>query len=168
MYQTNQIAISDIDKHSGNNQFFITTILWRKYLHHSSLFIADYVVAFYATRSSIVRGITGARIIFDFVVLNTDKVYDATTGVFRCHAAGTYVFTWTVKIDKHYLHSILLKNGVTVGMALSGDGEYLTSGTNTAILNLEPGDEMSVSTGEHCCTVNIQSTVTSFSGFLLL
>ena len=63
--------------------------------------------------------------------------------MFRAPVTGAYVFSWTVvSASGHWVNVDLKKNGIFEGLAqadaINGNG----SGSNTAVLELDAGDEL--------------------------
>ena len=85
---------------------------------------------------------------FDNVVSNVGGHYDATTHQFTCQIPGYYLFTFTIgAINSDNPHVTLVKNGVDIVSAYihppSGSAiAYRSTGSNTALLYLESGDQV--------------------------
>lgn len=111
----------------------------------------------------------GYIIIFNSVVTNIHGDYNGLTGAFTCGTPGLYVFSWTIHINIHWLISDLLKNGMTVAQAYSGDDQaYKTTGTNVAVLSLDRGDVITVIVNSRIASTIILPHITNFSGYLVV
>ena len=76
---------------------------------------------------------------------NRGNGYDNSSGVFRAPIAGAYVFSWTVVNERgHWANVAIKRNGVFYGLAQAdgGSGKDNGSGSNTAVLELDAGDEV--------------------------
>ncbi|XP_069107181.1 C1q-related factor-like [Argopecten irradians] len=127
--------------------------------------------AFFATLGSqLMNAGEHQTIPFDHIVTNVGGGFNAHgTGIFRCTIPGTYVFQWTVCVADHQMaFASLIKNGAQVTLATSGrdENEY-SSGTGSAIIGLDVGDEVLLQVRDPRNSADICSGFTTFSGFLL-
>lgn len=113
----------------------------------------------------------GQNIIFDDVITNIGNAYNSHQGIFVAPVSGTYVFSATLLSHLgHNSHFYFAKNGsvvsrLYVGGLSSSSSTYDTS-SQTVILSLNPGDDVSVRNAD--ADENIWGDMyTSFAGFLL-
>ncbi|OWF48558.1 paramyosin-like [Mizuhopecten yessoensis] len=128
------------------------------------------MVAFSAALSHDYSSLTNLmEIHFDHVITNIGGSYSGNTGTFTCTHAGVYVFSWTVHAHLRYMYTELVKNGVVVGNAFSGDSQYSGTGGGSLVVQLDQGDEVWVRVSEHYSGTHIIGSrgTTMFSGFLL-
>ncbi|CAG2251810.1 unnamed protein product [Mytilus edulis] len=114
----------------------------------------------------------GQTLVFDSVYTNEGNRYDHHSGVFTGDVAGWYMFLFTIRV-RYYNHlcaTNLVKNGnrVVIGLSMSGT-KYHQHGSesNFAIIHLEIGDKVWLTTGPYdgeTCSVDDLST---FSGYLI-
>ncbi|OWF48559.1 uncharacterized protein LOC110452899 [Mizuhopecten yessoensis] len=128
------------------------------------------MVAFYAVLTHSIKPVANLiEIRFDRVITNIGGSYSGNTGTFTCTHAGVYVFSWTVHVDPRYMYTELVKNGVMVGSAFSGDSPYSGIGGGTVVVQLDQGDEVWVRVEFHVSGsyIYVDRHTTTFSGFLL-
>ncbi|XP_033727503.1 C1q-related factor-like [Pecten maximus] len=91
------------------------------------------------------------------------------TGVFLCEIPGTYVFQWTICVRGHQMaFGVLVKNGSPISTVTSGRDEIeYSSGTGSAIIELDPGDDVVLEVKDPRNSADISGGFTTFSGFLL-
>lgn len=106
--------------------------------------------------------------VFETVVTNIGNGYKERLGVFVAPVLGMYVFTTT--LVSHYgfdAHAQFMKNGqpVTV-MIVSGGGNGYDTTSQTIILILQQGDEISIQNGDPDKSF-FGGSHSIFAGFLL-
>ncbi|XP_063418562.1 collagen alpha-2(VIII) chain-like [Mytilus trossulus] len=105
---------------------------------------------------------------FDKVVINTQKGYNPTTGIFTTPLAGIYQFSYTVmSLSGKHLVVYISHNNVKQQMTWL-KGSSFETGTANNILNLKKGDQVAVKS-EGSYTIHSDSTnlYSSFSGYLI-
>ncbi|KAJ8268649.1 hypothetical protein COCON_G00138210 [Conger conger] len=114
---------------------------------------------------------TAITLVYTKVITNIGNHYSATTGIFKAPVRGAYYFTFTVFIstERGSVAGIdLCKNGVSIVSSVLWmnipNHEY---STNTAILQLEEGDEVSMRLPEGRRVYDDVCNRSTFSGFLL-
>ena len=67
------------------------------------------------------------------------------TGIFTCPIKGQYVFTWSI-LTNDKLESVLVTKGgnIRIFTQSTGERDRFNSGSNTAILDLEENDKVSI------------------------
>lgn len=106
--------------------------------------------------------------VFETVVTNIGNGYKERLGVFVAPVSGMYVFTTTLVSFYHVsAHASFIKNGqaVTVMFVSGGEAGYDTT-SQTIVLMLQQGDEISVQNGDPDKSFYGGSHST-FAGFLL-
>ncbi|XP_062589600.1 uncharacterized protein LOC134251230 [Saccostrea cucullata] len=111
-------------------------------------------------------------ILFQKVISNEGGAYNPSTGVFSAPVSGVYVFSCFILKDKTtnfvYLEVNGLKKFSIVSHSPSGSRDGLESAGNLAVLNLQQGDRVIMtSTVESNLRSASEAPSTTFSGFLL-
>ncbi|XP_061109816.1 complement C1q-like protein 2 [Conger conger] len=114
---------------------------------------------------------TAITLVYTKVITNIGNHYSATTGIFKAPVRGAYYFTFTVFIstERGSVAGIdLCKNGVSIVSSVLWmnipNHEY---STNTAILQLEEGDQVSMRLPKDHTIYDDEVNRCTFSGFLL-
>ncbi|OWF54524.1 Complement C1q-like protein 4 [Mizuhopecten yessoensis] len=107
-------------------------------------------------------------IVFDKITTNVGAQISNNTGVFSCNQPGVYVFSWQVLLQgSQYMISELTKNGMRVGSQEIGNTQNTVSGSSTAVVELDNGDEVWVSIAAHSQGSGVEPHLTMFAGFRL-
>ncbi|KAI8500952.1 positive regulation of adiponectin secretion [Branchiostoma belcheri] len=131
------------------------------------------VVAFSVARTSILEPSQDTVVTYDVVLTNVGGAYNRETGKFVTEVGGVYFFTFTgmtrnVARKDYFLR--LMKNGEKmVGLyEINGSQAHHQSSSNSAILQLQPGDEVYVllRSGSYSLYSNEHRYLT-FSGYLI-
>ncbi|XP_030286445.1 complement C1q-like protein 4 [Sparus aurata] len=113
---------------------------------------------------------TNRTLKFDTIITNVGGGYDNTSGEFTAPLTGVYYFTFSYEAKEDNKSGLsLMKNSSVIvkGADNNKKGEYLTdNGGNSAILQLQSGDKVSVQLPANHCVWTADNT-TSFSGFLI-
>ncbi|XP_021357954.1 C1q-related factor-like [Mizuhopecten yessoensis] len=128
------------------------------------------IIAFHAVLAHTIIDPGADHIVtFDHIITNIRAHYSSNTGVFTCVEVGVYQFSWMVKVYvNQWVATELVRNGVVVGTAMSGDDADWTTGTASAITMLALGDEVWVRVAKaHSVGVDIYPTFTMFNGFII-
>ncbi|KAL3853103.1 hypothetical protein ACJMK2_016680 [Sinanodonta woodiana] len=97
------------------------------------------VIAFTATLSKETRHFPGQTVIFNNVKLNEGNCYDSSTGRFRAHFRGLYIFSVTIrKGTGTHIHLLIMKDDVEIGRIFSGTSSF-DSGSVTVVTVMEKG-----------------------------
>ncbi|KAI8500948.1 positive regulation of adiponectin secretion [Branchiostoma belcheri] len=132
------------------------------------------VVAFSVVRTSFLENPTGDTVVtYDVVLTNVGGAYNQETGKFVAEVGGVYFFTFTgmtrnVARKNYFLR--LMKNGEKmVGLYESnGSQAHYQSSSNSAILQLQPGDEVYVLLGSGSYSLHSGANrYLTFSGYLI-
>jgi hypothetical protein len=125
-------------------------------------------IAFYAMMSKNTPSINlQYPLKFDVVKTNQGNAYHPNTGVFMVPQTGTYVFTWTVRIDIHNAHSTeLIVNTESVGIVHLSTGETtIGEVTGIVVVHVNAGDDVFVRTFGNYNSGFITSDVAGRSSF---
>ncbi|KAK7118704.1 hypothetical protein R3I94_022261 [Phoxinus phoxinus] len=126
-------------------------------------------VAFYAGLRNPQEGYEVLR--FDDVVTNIGNNYDGSTGKFVCKVPGTYFFTYNVLMrggDGTSMWADLMKNGQVRASAIAQDQDQSYDyASNTAILHLDPGDEIFIKLDGGKAHGGNSNKYSTFAGFIL-
>ncbi|XP_060925568.1 complement C1q subcomponent subunit B [Limanda limanda] len=87
-----------------------------------------------------------------------------TNGSFTCVIRGVYFFSFHISAKSRVCLNLMKNTNVQMTLCDTADGFLVTSGS--AVLELDPGDTVSVHTTRYINTLTIQST-TTFTGFLV-
>eukprot|EP00058_Branchiostoma_floridae_P009983 XP_002595471.1 hypothetical protein BRAFLDRAFT_69143 [Branchiostoma floridae] len=131
------------------------------------------VVAFSVARTSSLKKPSSDTILtYDVVLSNVGGAYNQETGKFVATVGGVYFFTFTGKAEyrassSYFVH--LMKNGSPmVGLyEYNGGSRHHQSSSNSAILQLQPGDEVWVELRSGHSLDSDGSRYLTFSGFLI-
>ncbi|XP_033914366.1 complement C1q-like protein 2 [Acipenser ruthenus] len=112
---------------------------------------------------------TPTTLVFSNTFINLGNSYNPSTGIFTAFVKGTYYFSFTVFLNSNSkMFTSLMKNKdrvVSVWDNYSPDSN--DSGSNTAIVQLEVGDNVYVKLYEERQIYDDGTGYTSFCGFLL-
>ena len=127
--------------------------------------------AFTAVKTNSQIGIVGEMVTFQEVPTNIGNHFSLSTNIFICQHPGTYIFMFSIGVGAASDPIVLLvKNGnPVVGAGTRTDPESsLGQGTNSAILNLEVGDQvwLEFSNYDGRRVFSDRHRFTSFSGIL--
>ncbi|XP_069122546.1 complement C1q tumor necrosis factor-related protein 3-like [Argopecten irradians] len=124
-------------------------------------------VAFFSSLKHLLTDVANEQAIhFENVVTNNGGHYSQNTGVFTCPIEGTYVFSWTIYASgAQYIDTELVKNSVAVAYSRAGDSAYHEASSTSAIVNLNPGDEVWIRVKERSPGADIKPMVSMFCGF---
>ena len=125
--------------------------------------------AFTAARTFDLHGPSNSAkdLTFDVTISNIGGHFDSDTGHYRCAINGTYFFTFSIGHNRDTL-VVLLKNGKkVVGVHGDAGNKLRQSYTNSAILDLEVGDEVWLQVKQRHAVSGTNDRFTSFTGFLL-
>ena len=109
-------------------------------------------------------------VIFPDVANNRGGAYNNTSGFFVAALSGTYVFFCNIlSQEQSYIELALQVNGESKLLVYSAGGDYLGSGSNMLVIDLEEGDSINVVKYGPWGTrpFYIHNTWSTFSGFLL-
>eukprot|EP00058_Branchiostoma_floridae_P009989 XP_002595477.1 hypothetical protein BRAFLDRAFT_69137 [Branchiostoma floridae] len=128
-------------------------------------------VAFSATlRVRILNAPENTVVTFDIVHTNVGNAYNRTTGKFAPQVSGYYMLTYTgmtTSVVGSAYWSRLKKNGEEiVSLYDRSNGDHISS-CNSAILQLQPGDEVWVELDGRSSMWSDPGGYVSFSGFLI-
>ncbi|XP_035682834.1 complement C1q tumor necrosis factor-related protein 3-like [Branchiostoma floridae] len=132
------------------------------------------VVAFSVARTTRLTKVSSDTVVkYDVILSNVGGAYNEETGKFVAPVGGVYFFTFTGRIhptdSKCYL--LLMKNGQRmVGLYESSGGEphnHSQSSSNSAILYLQPGDQVWVRLSRGHDLYSNSGRFVTFSGFLI-
>ncbi|XP_028673795.2 complement C1q-like protein 2 [Erpetoichthys calabaricus] len=109
-------------------------------------------------------------IAFTKIHVNLGNGYNPSTGIFTAYRKGIYFFTFTAFLNsnKQMFVSLMKNNDMLVGVWDSYTPDGNDAGSNTAIVQLEVGDNVYVRLHEEKQIYDDGAGYTSFSGFLLL
>ncbi|XP_066283083.1 complement C1q-like protein 3 [Branchiostoma lanceolatum] len=132
------------------------------------------VVAFSAVRTTgLEKPSSNTVLTYDIILSNVGGAYNQETGKFVATAGGVYFFTFT-GMTPNVAHSNyfvrLMKNGIKmVGLHENNGGQsHYQSSSNSAILQLQPGDEVWVELDSHSRSLYSDGNrFLTFSGFLI-
>uniref|UniRef100_W5NN48 C1q domain-containing protein n=1 Tax=Lepisosteus oculatus TaxID=7918 RepID=W5NN48_LEPOC len=112
---------------------------------------------------------TKTTIVYPKVLTNMGGAYNSATGIFTAFVKGTYYFSFTVFLaNAANLYVNLMKNSQhVVSMWDTQSTDLNDSGTNSAVLELEVGDQVYVRLNENRQLYEDNTCYNSFSGFLL-
>ena len=81
---------------------------------------------------------------YDFIKSNLGFGLHPNPGVFTAPKSGTYVFTWTIRVYDHGLHSVELEvNGQLVGALFPHSGAHDNdTGSTTAVVSVKEGEDV--------------------------
>lgn len=110
---------------------------------------------------------------FDQAISRIGNAYDMNTGVFTCVEPGTYMFSMNI-VSGHYsyIEAAIMKNGGAIMKAVSENksGQVSDQGGGMTILQLQPGDKVSVNiiyVGNDVKGTVYGNGLSSFVGYLL-
>ncbi|XP_046361322.2 complement C1q-like protein 4 [Haliotis rufescens] len=84
-------------------------------------------------------------VIFDDIIINNAGAYDPYTGKFTSPAIGVYHFSATILSGYNTtIETMFVVNGAEMGRLYSGSFNNRGSGTNSILVNLKQGDEVSI------------------------
>ncbi|OWF40283.1 Collagen alpha-1(VIII) chain [Mizuhopecten yessoensis] len=108
-------------------------------------------------------------ITFDNAEINIGNQYNPTTGVFTCDIPGLYVFHLTITIyGDTNVELFFTKNGQYMHNFYLANKEFLSSGSPTALIQLDQGDTVWIKSDQYHSTGDlIYGGFSYFSGFLL-
>ncbi|XP_045171854.2 complement C1q tumor necrosis factor-related protein 3-like [Mercenaria mercenaria] len=128
-------------------------------------------VAFYSQLSKDVDHIGNHQtIVFDTVTTNIGGGYNPNDGIFTAPVTGTYVFFWlNTNRDHSYMNTELVRNSVVVGKSMSDAMDHIdyAASSNTAVLQLNEGEEVWVRSGTWHSAVVAGDFYSTYSGWLL-
>ncbi|TRY89104.1 hypothetical protein DNTS_004575, partial [Danionella cerebrum] len=108
---------------------------------------------------------------FDDVVTNLGNHYDPSTGKFTCSIPGIYYFTYHVLMrggDGTSMWADLCKNQQVRASAIAQDADQnYDYASNSAILHLEPGDEVYIKLDGGKAHGGNNNKYSTFSGFII-
>jgi len=125
-------------------------------------------IAFFASSDNLGDVGKNQIIAFRYVHTNIGNPMNAHTGVFYCDVPGTYVFFVHMLMERNRNSSFYLSQNEVPVIYLAGanDGTYLGPDSNTAIINLERGDSITVRSS-NAYAGDVIDDWSTFSGFLL-
>ncbi|XP_078687111.1 complement C1q tumor necrosis factor-related protein 3-like [Branchiostoma floridae x Branchiostoma belcheri] len=133
------------------------------------------VVGFSVARSSgMDKSDADQLVVYDIVHTNIKKAYDVKTGKFVAPIGGLYFFTFTAMKGNDrsgcllsLMRDTFQATGEHIVSVYNGPrGDYTSTG-NSAVLTLEPGDEMWVRLGTGSQLFSDENNYVTFSGFLI-
>ncbi|XP_053394421.1 uncharacterized protein LOC128555619 [Mercenaria mercenaria] len=111
----------------------------------------------------------GQTIIFDAVMTNIGNAYDSTSGKFLAPVSGTYVFSCSIFSggNGEFWAYMAVNNSAKAHLNERGTNGRHGMGSQTMIVQLNPGDVVTVNTNYGAGTV-YGAKYSTFNGFLLL
>ncbi|XP_033750634.1 uncharacterized protein LOC117334899, partial [Pecten maximus] len=128
------------------------------------------VIAFHAILGSdVLAPAINHEMVFDRIITNRGNLYSEHTGTFTCQHPGTYVFSWSIRVQSgHFLDSHLVKNGSIMGSIISASGYHGNTNSGLVVIQIDSGDEVWVRVGNRDSGTNVYSYWSMFSGFKLI
>ena len=126
--------------------------------------------AFSAGRSSsFTPSSDGQALPFDVGTVHTNvgDDFNAASGRFTCEISGIYLFTYSIMTHTSTIRVDLMKNNVRINAVYREDEDLYDMISNTAVLQLDVGDEVWLRCGLSGDIYSSSSLYTTFSGVIL-